>query len=168
MADLMQGEDLIWRGRPSWRSMMAFYAKWTILALVPLVVVLVVRGVSDADWPWWIGLVITLAAIGLVLLIGWVRRVETLYTVTSHRIMIRRGILSRVEKSAHIDRVQNVNYSQNPFQRMFRVGDVEFDTAGTDDFEFRFAGVNDPRALRETIARAYGERVREIESGIPR
>jgi membrane protein YdbS with pleckstrin-like domain len=40
--------------------------------------------------------------------------------------------------------VQNVNYDQTVLDRMFRVGTVDFDTAGSDDSEFRFEWVNDP------------------------
>src|SRR3990172_1252314 len=132
---LLEGEGLVWQGRPSWRSMLAFYLKWGLLAIV--------------------------------LIIGWIRRIETLYTVTDQRILIRKGILSRSEKSAHIDRVQNVTTTQSVLDRMLRVGDVDLDTAGTDDYEFKFAGVNGPRDLRELIAKAYGTRIQELE-GEPR
>lgn len=160
---LIEGEALIWQGRPSWRSMLAFYIKWGVLALVPVVVVAVAAG-AGADWPVWPGIVITVVLLGLVLVIGWIRRIETLYTVTDQRILIRKGILSRKEKSAHIDRVQNVTTTQSFLARLLRVGDVDFDTAGTDDYEFKFAGVGGPRDLREVIAKAYGDRIRELES----
>jgi hypothetical protein len=50
--------------------------------------------------------------------------------------------------------------------RVLRVGAVDFDTAGTDDSEFRFVGVSEPpdvvaavdRAQREAAA-AHGGRV---------
>jgi len=102
-----------------------------------------------------------------VLLVGWITRIETLYTVTDQRILIRKGILSRREKSAHIDRVQNVTTTQSVLDRILQVGDVDFDTAGTDDYEFKFAGVDGPRNLRELIAKAYGTRIQELE-GEPR
>ena len=163
---LLDGEALIWAGRPSWRSMIAFYLKWGIPSLVPVVVVSLVVGLTDTDWPIWTGIVITLALLVLVVLVGWITRLETKYTVTDQRIMIRHGILSRREHSAHIDRVQNVTTSQNVIQRILRVGDVDFDTAGTDDYEFKFAGVGDPSDLREIIAKAYGERIRELETDL--
>ena len=160
---LIEGEELVWQGRPSWRSMLAFYLKWGVLAIVPVVVVAVAAG-AGADWPVWPGVVITVVLLALVLGVGWIKRIETLYTVTDQRILIRKGILSRKEKSAHIDRVQNVTTTQSVLERILQVGDVDFDTAGTDDYEFKFAGVADPRDLREVIAKAYGDRVRELES----
>jgi hypothetical protein len=32
------------------------------------------------------------------------------------------------------------------------IGDVDFDTAGTDDYEFRFAGIDDPGQLVKLMA----------------
>lgn len=164
---LLEGEELIWQGRPSWRSMVTFYLKWGGLALVPLIAVALAVGIGDANWPLWVGIVITVALLVIVLLVGWIRRIETLYSVTDQRILIRKGILSRREKSAHIDRVQNVTTTQSLVARILRVGDVDFDTAGTDDYEFKFAGVDAPRNLRELIAKAYGDRIQELE-GEPR
>jgi uncharacterized membrane protein YdbT with pleckstrin-like domain len=164
---LLEGEELVWQGRPSWRSMLAFYLEWGFFALLPVIVVSVAKGVGNADWPIWIGIVLTLVLVAIVLVIGWVRRLMTLYTVTSQRLLIRRGILSRKEQAAHIDRVQNVSTTQNLLQRLLRVGNVDFDTAGSADFDFRFAGVNAPRDLREIIAKAYGERPREPETEKP-
>jgi uncharacterized membrane protein YdbT with pleckstrin-like domain len=165
--ELEAGENLIWRGRPSWRSIMSYWITWTIVALVPLAVILVVRGTTDASWPAWLGVAITAAALAVVFLVGWLRRIATRYTVTSRRLMIRTGILSREEHSAHVDRVQNVIVRQSFFDRIFKVGAVDFDTAGGDDYEFTFFGVDHPQQLRDRISLAYGARVAELEGGSP-
>jgi Bacterial PH domain len=48
-----------------------------------------------------------------------------------------------------------VNYRQGVLDRVFRVGTVDFDTAGTDDSEFRFEWVNSP----EVVVRAVDEAI---------
>ncbi|MGI9658978.1 MAG: PH domain-containing protein [Gaiellaceae bacterium] len=161
--DLIEGEYLVWKGRPSWRSMISFYIRWGIPSLIPLIVIILVRQFTDQDWPIWIGIVITLILLVLVALIAWFTRLDQQFTVTSHRLIIRHGILSRREQSAHIDRVQNVSTRQTVVDRMLKVGSVDFDTAGTDDYEFVFDGVNNPQALRETIAEAYSSRISELD-----
>jgi uncharacterized membrane protein YdbT with pleckstrin-like domain len=151
--DLMQGETLVWRGRPSWRAMMSFYLKWILIALVFLVAGIVIDSVrDDSSLTGW-GALVTAVILALVLLVGWVRRISTLYQITDRRILIRRGIVSRQTKEALIDRVQNVNASQSVFDRLFQVGTLDFDTAGTDDSDFSFAGVPDPEDLRQQIMR---------------
>ena len=33
--DVLQGEALLWTGHPSWRALLLFYVKWTIVSLIP-------------------------------------------------------------------------------------------------------------------------------------
>lgn len=143
--------------------MVSFYIRWGIPSLIPLIVIILVRQFTDQDWPIWIGIVITLVLLVIVALVAWFTRLDQQFTVTSHRLIIRHGILSRREQSAHIDRVQNVSTRQTVVDRMLKVGSVDFDTAGTDDYEFVFDGVNNPQDLREAIAQAYSARVAELD-----
>jgi len=72
------------------------------------------------------------------------RRMATQYIVTSQRLSIRRGVFSKRVQQTRIDRVQNVNTEQSLVDRVLRVGTIDFDTAGTDDSEFRFVGIAAP------------------------
>ena len=56
--------------------------------------------------------------------------------------------------------MQNVNLRQNVLERMLRVGDVDFDTAASADYDFAFRGVAAPREIvhgRPGAAGAPGE-----------
>ncbi len=35
--DLLEGERVLWQGNPSWKSLLLFYVKWTLISLMPLV-----------------------------------------------------------------------------------------------------------------------------------
>lgn len=154
--ELTEGERLLWEGKPSWRSTMSFYLQFVAAGLIPLVVILIARAVSDVDWSVWVGILIALAALVLGVLIGWVRRHFTHYTITNRRITIRTGVLAKTERTAHIDRLQNVTIRQSPLDRVFQVGTLDFDTAGGDsDSNLNFLGIDDPQDLRDTIAREY-------------
>jgi uncharacterized membrane protein YdbT with pleckstrin-like domain len=83
--------------------------------------------------------------------------VSTKYLITTQRLRISRGIVRRSVQETRLDRVQNVNYNQSVLDRIFHVGSVDFDTAGTDDSEFRFEWVNGP----ETVVRAVDEAIHE-------
>src|SRR5687768_8564302 len=107
--ELRGGESVIWEGRPTWRAMIAYYIKWGLLALLPVVVVALLNGLADTDLPLELASLATVILLVLVLAIGWLKRIGTYYLVTDHRILIRRGVLSRQESSASLDRVQNVN-----------------------------------------------------------
>jgi uncharacterized membrane protein YdbT with pleckstrin-like domain len=66
--------------------------------------------------------------------------------------------VSRHERTTHVDRVQNVNLRQGILQRLLGIGDVDWDTAGTDasDADFTFRGVDDPSGLVRAADRYYG------------
>ena len=152
-----EGEITVWQGHPSWKSMLVFYVKWTIISLIPVAVwVGLNAGGSDISATWFA----VATAIGLVLtyVVGWIKRQTTRYLVTDRRIHIRTGIMSRNERTTHVDRVQNVNLRQTIFQRMLGIGDVDWDTAGTDaaDADFTFRGVDDPSGLVHAADRYYG------------
>jgi uncharacterized membrane protein YdbT with pleckstrin-like domain len=108
---------------------------------------------SDAKW----GLSGGVVAVGfaIVVLVGFIKRVSTVYTITNQRLRIKRGILSKRIQQTRIDRVQNVNTDQSVVDRMLRVGTVDFDTAGTDDSDFTFVGVSNPSGVVQAVDRAH-------------
>ena len=93
-------------------------------------------------------------------MIGWLRRISTKYLITTQRLRITRGIISKKVQETRLERVQNVNYEQGVLDRVLGVGTVDFDTAGTDDSEFRFEWVNNP----EQVVRAVDQAVEEARA----
>ena len=87
---------------------------------------------------------------------GFVKRVATTYTVTDRRLHIKRGIVARTIQETRLARVQNVNYHQTVLQRMLQVGDVDFDTAAGDDYNFIFSGVAEPADVVHMVGQATG------------
>jgi uncharacterized membrane protein YdbT with pleckstrin-like domain len=145
--DLHPGEEIVFEGRPVWRSIVSFY----LTGLVGAIVVGVIVGIAASAV---LGVLAWLVLFALVLLVGFIRRVETRYTITNQRLRIQRGILSKRVQQTRIERVQNVNTSQTVFDRILRVGKVDFDTAGTDDSDFTFFGVGSPHRVVEAVDRA--------------
>ena len=112
------------------------------------------------------GLVAAVVVVGaaLVILIGFLRRIATVYTITNQRLRIKRGILSKRIQQTRINRVQNVNTDQSVLDRVLRVGTVDFDTAGTDDSDFTFAGVSSPSRVVEAVDRAQHAAVEDVSA----
>ncbi len=81
------------------------------------------------------GVVVWLVLFALVVLVGFIRRISTRYTITNQRLRDQRGLLAKHVQQTRIERVQNVNTSQTFVSRVLRVGTVDFDTAGTDELE---------------------------------
>jgi uncharacterized membrane protein YdbT with pleckstrin-like domain len=150
--ELLAGEQIVWSGRPSWRSMLAFYIKWGLLALVPGVAGQIIDSTTSVDAKvWWLWLA-TVVLLLIVLVAGWFKRIDTHYIVTNQRINIRQGIFSRADHATSYERLQNVKTYQSFLQRLLGVGLVDFDTAAGDDFDFKFTGITDPAGLARQVA----------------
>jgi uncharacterized membrane protein YdbT with pleckstrin-like domain len=149
--ELRASERELYEGRPSWRALMSFY----LLGIGVAALVLVILGLLADNW----GTAIVIAAViaGLTLVIGYLRRVSTKYLITTQRLRITRGLLRKKVQETRLERVQNVNYQQGVLDRLLRVGTVDFDTAGSDDSEFRFEWVNGPEDVVHAVDRAVEE-----------
>ena len=143
-------EHVLYEGHPSWRSIVAYYLQGLIVTIVAAVIGYVADGIGLA-----LGVALLIAA--LVLVAGFIRRLATTYTITNQRLRIKRGIVARHIQQTAIERVQNVSTDQSFFERMLQVGTVDFDTAGTDDSDFKFQGVEDPEEVVDAVERAHKE-----------
>jgi uncharacterized membrane protein YdbT with pleckstrin-like domain len=160
MADieLREGEQSVYQGHPSWRALAGFY----LVGLVVAVAIFLIVGFLVDELV--IGVLAAAVLAALTLLIGWFRRVSTVYLITDQRLRISRGVVRREVQETRLDRVQNVNFNQSVVDRVLRVGSVDFDTAGTDDSEFVFNWVNNP----EAVVRAVNDAIHEHETEAPR
>ena len=148
--DLEPGEQTIFEGHPSWRSILGFYLKGLLITAVAVVIAVLA---ADSG----VAVAVGIAALVIVLLAGYVKRIFTTYVISDKRLYIKRGIIARREQQTQIERVQNVNTSQSVLQRMLKVGTVDFDTAAGDDYDFQFAGVSDPQRVVQAVHRAQRE-----------
>jgi uncharacterized membrane protein YdbT with pleckstrin-like domain len=145
--DLHPGESIIYEGHPSWRSILAYYLKGLLAAVVVAAIGYLLDGIGLA-----IGFFLLVEAI--VLAAGFIRRFATVYTITTQRLRIKHGIIARHVQQTDIARVQNVNTTQSVLERMLQVGTVDFDTAGTGDSDFKFTGVEQPEEVVAAVDRA--------------
>jgi uncharacterized membrane protein YdbT with pleckstrin-like domain len=148
--NLSPGEQVLFEGHPSWRAILGFYLKGILIAAV-IGAIAKLLGSSSATV-----FLIVLVLIALTVLVGFVKRVATTYTITDRRLNIKRGIVSREIQETRLERVQNVNYRQSVYQRLMQIGDVDFDTAATDDYNFVFVGVANPADVVHSVDQATG------------
>ncbi len=147
--NLSPGEQVIFEGHPSWRAILGFYLKGVLVAVILGVIAKLVDSNGTA-------FLVILVVLAITLLIGFIKRVATRYTITNRRLNIKRGIISREIQETRLERVQNVNYQQTVYQRIMQIGDVDFDTAATDGSGFVFAGVADPENVVHRVDQATG------------
>jgi uncharacterized membrane protein YdbT with pleckstrin-like domain len=159
--ELLEGERVLWQGRPSWRAQLSYFVVWIPLALLPVIIAGLLRANDQGTGlPYWQWVLISLVLIVLVVGYDVLSRYATFYQVTNQRLRVRQGLLSRDEQTARFDRIQNVNISQSLMDRLMHVGAVDFDTAASGEraSSFRFSGIADPQRLvrivgEHTVAR---------------
>jgi uncharacterized membrane protein YdbT with pleckstrin-like domain len=151
------GEKILFEGHPSWRSILGHYLKGLLLAAVVGAIAAGVSRIAKDEVKWgWVAAAF-LAVFAVVLVVGLLKRISTTYTISDQRLHIKRGIISRRVQETRLERVQNVNTDQSALERLLQVGTVDFDTAGSDDFDFSFGGVADPEKVSHAVDTAIRE-----------
>ena len=148
------GEQVLFEGHPSWRSIIGFYIKGILITAAIALLVGLVTMVIDDEVNRGLVTIVAVAGVAITVLVGFIKRIATDYVITDRRLHIKRGIISRDIKETRLVRVQNVNYSQSALQRALQIGDVDFDTAAGDDYNFVFAGVAQPEEVVHQVDRA--------------
>lgn len=156
--DYANNEQVIYEGRPSWRSILAFYITGLIVVLAAAAIAYFASGAGLAA-------AVGVGAFLVLLLVGWLKRVSTRYSITDRRLRIQRGILSRHVEETRVERVQNVSINQRFVERILQVGTVDFDTASIQQGDqFQFRGISNPSDVVRLVDRAqeaHNERVRQ-------
>jgi uncharacterized membrane protein YdbT with pleckstrin-like domain len=149
-----QGEEVYFHGHPSWRSILGFYIKGIVVSALAGAVAGIITAIVSSKVV--VGWVIAAVAVGfvIVLVVGLVRRIATTYTISNQRLTIQKGILSREMHETRLERVQNVNATQSFLERILKVGTVDFDTAASAEYDFKFVGVSDPQQIVRTVDQA--------------
>ena len=102
--DTEAGEHILFEGHPSWRSIIGFYIAGMLGVAVAGAIAAGVTRVTGDEVDWGVVAVVVLIATALLLIVGLIRRVATTYTITNHRLHIRKasspGTCSRLASSA--------------------------------------------------------------------
>ncbi len=146
--DLQSGERVIYQGHPSWRAIIGFYLKGALIGAAAGVLAGLIDGSTS------LGILVFVVVLAITILVGFIKRVATVYTITDRRLNIKVGIVARKVQETRLQRVQNVNYNQGVYERIMQIGDVEFVTAGTDESNFVFAGVAQPEEVTRQVEQA--------------
>ena len=142
-------ERQVWQGRPAWRSFWGFWMLWLVVSTICLI--LSYKWAGTESWLFKIVLLLVAgAAVGI--LVGellWVlgRR----YRLTTQRLFVYRGILTRVTDQMELIRVDDVRLRQGIIDRIVNTGDVE--VLGTDetDQDVTLESVGAPAEVAESL-----------------
>jgi putative membrane protein len=97
--------------------------------LIAAVVGLLIGG-GAGGMPPLAGLMFALGGVAVAAVIGYVRWANTTYSVAGEALHFRRGLISPDETSVPLGRIQAIDATQGPVQRLFGVQELHVQTAG--------------------------------------
>ena len=101
------------------------------------------------------GLVITLLA-ALYPIIEYLSWKNNLWCITSIRVVDESGFFTRYSKESPLDKINNVEYDQSIWGRLFGYGNVDIQTAA-EMGETTYELIHHPKLLKDTITHAQEE-----------
>lgn len=136
---------------------------WLVLAAMAAGAVFAFRDELFGDWFW---LFVTGASVGGTMLL-WALISPSLayarwrFSVDDELMLMRYGIIYHEEKAIPISRLQHVDLTRGPIERLFGLATLVVFTAGTEAASFRLPGlaVDRAHALRDQILIARGDDV---------
>ena len=106
----------------------------TLLGVVLIALAVVTSWVTPDDatgnrLQWGAISVLVVLALALVV-VPYLRWRTTHYVITSHRVMVRKGILSKSGKDITLSKITDVSFRQTLFDRIIRSGTLTIESAG--------------------------------------
>lgn len=118
---LPAGEHLVWQGAPRWRKLArhVFLLPWVSAYLLALVVVQAVQGfaaggAARAFQEVLPVLAVSAVCVGVLCLLAWSHARASLYTITSHRVVMRLGVAFPITFNLPFRRLASANVHARP------------------------------------------------------
>lgn len=142
--ELKKDEKILLITRQHWLRLVLPFLSWLLLTIILI---------------WWLNnttayLIILLA--GLYPLIEYVNWRHNLWCVTSLRVVDETGFFTRYSKESPLDKINNVEYDQSIWGRLFGFGNVDIQTAA-ELGETTYNLIHHPKRLKDTITLAQEE-----------
>lgn len=142
---LKKDEKILLITRQHWLKLVLPFFAWLLLTILLLI--------------WWADtliawIIILLAA--LYPLIEYINWRHNLWSVTNLRIVDETGFFTRYSKESPLDKINNVEYDQGIWGRIFGFGNVDIQTAA-EMGETKYLLIHHPKLLKDTITHAQEE-----------
>ena len=92
-------------------------------------------GYAPSGKPWHLVVIIVIIVVGLILLgwlsfAPWIQWRTTHYVFTTHRVLIRRGVLRHTGRDISLQRISDVAFTQSLWDRIVKAGTLTIESAG--------------------------------------
>jgi uncharacterized membrane protein YdbT with pleckstrin-like domain len=162
-------EKTIWQSRPSQFVNFGVFLFWGLLFLLILTLVIYFWDSLHNLWSVlpFVGLLASMICLFYIAL-RWIITSSLKYTLTSERLLIESGVLSKRTQSLELYRVKDYTLVEPFLYRLVKLGSVSIVTSDPTTPKVEMRAITQPRPLLDTLRRQVetrrdAKRVREID-----
>jgi uncharacterized membrane protein YdbT with pleckstrin-like domain len=147
-------EKELWVGRASWKDSAPGLLCWAVFSIIIVVAGLWVRGQAEffrGTWAGWVIVFLIVLPGAYVALTVLLRVYGVRYRLTTQRLIIDRGVLSRTTDQTELIRMDDVRVYKSLTERLFGIGSVEVVSTDSTDARIRLRGIETPDQVVEYI-----------------
>lgn len=150
---LQEDETVIWSGKP---RTLPLAPRLSIPVFISIILLWLILTSALTGGLLWLGVA---GFVGFLLEAFWVwlNYTSTQYVITNTGLYERQGIFSRTLTHVRMNRIQNTQFQQSVFGRLFGYGKLSIDTAGTPRQELKFKCIPSSDGITELISRQLTE-----------
>jgi PH (Pleckstrin Homology) domain-containing protein/putative oligomerization/nucleic acid binding protein len=159
---LSSGERVMHREKQHW-FVFVWGARYTILALILAVVLLVIKGSLSQPWQDILNYAALALFVGGVALLIWVvlRYLNQEFILTNRRVIAVEGVLNKKVTDSSLEKINDAVLTQSIFGRIFGFGDLEVLTASEAGISL-FRMLISPMAFKRAMLDAKHEYERDL------
>ena len=144
-------EVIYYEGSPLLRGDLSKFVICAILAGLLIGIPLAIRILKpDVQIPWWVWLVVSVLAV-VLLIIPFLLVKAIRYRVSNYRIDYERGLLGKKIDTLELWHVEDIQFNQSVFGRIFNVGTVTVISHDDTTPELQLEGLPNPRQIFESL-----------------
>lgn len=156
---LSADESVITEFRPHWSRIL----KEIVLSIAALIVLILIATLVDLPAEGWVSVIIA-ALLLLLVARGIAAWWFTQHVITTERVIHRSGVFSRTGKEIPLEVVNDVAFTQSPFERLIGSGDLLIESAG-EHGQSHYRDIPHPEVIQKVIYEAREKRVLHFEGG---
>ncbi|MEO7447707.1 MAG: PH domain-containing protein [Humibacillus sp.] len=158
---------------PHWLTVVVPTIFGLLLAAACIVIAVVTPDDETGNRIQWIAVAVLVLVAVPAVVVPYLRWRTTHYVVTSHRVMVRRGILTKNGKDITLSKITDVSFQQTVTDRIIRSGSLHIESAG-DSPDENFSNIPRSNEVQQLINRLIDEddlrrrgQVNELPGGDP-
>lgn len=127
---LAQDEKVVRHLHPHWLTVLVPTVVGLVVVAAVVLAALLLPDGSLGTVLLWVVLASALFVLVVFVLVPWLRWRSTHYVITTHRVMVRRGLLTKSGKDITLAKITDVSFRQTLLDRLIGAGSLHIESAG--------------------------------------